>query len=326
MKHASPERGDPLADDTSSIYRPRPIKRARRTKDDIRELKDALREIMQPAQPVTVRQVFYMAVSAGIVEKTEKAYKNTVGRLLTEMRRDGELPFSWIADNTRWMRKPKTYDDLEDLLNETAALYRRNLWRQQGRYVEIWLEKDALSGVLYPATAQWDVPLMVTRGYASLTFLYEAAEYMKAQEKEVHIYYFGDHDPSGRDIPRQVEEDLRALAPGTEMYFSRVAVEEWQIAAWNLPTRPTKEADSRSIHFKGESVEVDAIPPDRLRQLVRDCIEQHIDDAALQVTQVAEQHERRLLNILNPSNLAWLGAEYGIHADDLDEDDEDDET
>ncbi len=80
------------------------------------------------------------------------------------MRRARELPFHWIADNTRWMRKPTTHDGLSDLLQDTAQLYRRSLWSNQSAYVEIWLEKDALSGVLYPITQEFDVPLMVTRG------------------------------------------------------------------------------------------------------------------------------------------------------------------
>jgi hypothetical protein len=135
---------------------------------------------------------------------------------------------------------------------------------------------------------------------------------MKAQEKDVHIYYFGDHDPSGRDIPRKVEEDLRTLAPETQITFTRVAVEPWQIAAWNLPTRPTKTTDSRSISFEGESVEVDAIPPDTLRQLVSDCIEQHIDRHALQLAIIAEENERKILDLLTPGSIARLSEEHGI--------------
>jgi hypothetical protein len=276
-----------------------------------------LYELVRQAQPVTVRQVFYLAVSAGLIEKTQNAYKNIVVHYLAQMRRAKQLPYGWITDNTRLMRKPNTYDNLEAWLEESAQLYRRNIWARQRSYVEIWLEKDALSGVLYPTTKLWDVPLMVTRGYASLTFLYEAAEYMKAQEKDIHIYYFGDHDPSGRDIPRKVEEDLRALAPETQLTFTRVAVEPWQIARWNLPTRPTKETDSRSKTFEGESVEVDAIPPDTLRRLVRDCIEQHVDGHALQVAMVAEQNERQLLKLLTPEKLTQLMEENDL--EDIDE-------
>lgn len=204
-------------------------------------------------------------------------------------------------------RKPPSHDSLTDALEDTAQLYRRALWRNQNDYVEIWLEKDALAGVLYPVTARWDVPLMVTRGYPSLSYLHTAAETLEAWDKPAYIYYFGDHDPSGRDIPRKVEEDLRAFAPDTPLAFTRVAVEPWQIDAWQLPTRPTKTTDSRAKDFTGESVEVDAITPGLLQQLVNDVIERHVDEHALQVTMAAEKSERELLGLLTPEALARLG-------------------
>ena len=284
--------------ESNGVYRTSPLKRARRTNAEMGALACHLSTLIEQHQPVTVRQAFYLAVSAGVLPKTEQAYKNTLVELLGKLRRNGLLPWHWIADNTRWMRKPHTHDDLETALAETARLYRRNLWRQQSAYVEIWLEKDALAGVLYPVTAQWDVPLMVTRGYASLTYLYDAAQALAAQGKPAHIYYFGDHDPSGRDIPRKVEADLRGFAPDVDITFLRVAVEPWQITAWQLPTRPTKKTDSRAKGFVGESVEVDAIPPDTLRMMVATVIEQHVDEAALEVTRAAEHSERTILTRL----------------------------
>ena len=282
----------------NGVYQSRSIKRPRRTRSEIEDLCYDLFRLIAPQQPVTVRQAFYLATSAGIIPKTEQAYKNTVVRLLSKMRRSGMLNWHWIADNTRWMRKPWSFTSAEDALRQTAAFYRQMLWHNQNAYVEIWLEKDALAGVLYPVTAQWDVPLMVTRGYASLSYLYEAAMTIAKQEKPAYIYYFGDHDPSGRDIPRKVEEDLRGFAPAADIIFTRVAVEPWQIDDWHLPTRPTKTTDSRAKGFTGESVEVDAIPPETLRQMVADVIEQHVDEAALEVTRAAEQSERDILTRL----------------------------
>ena len=81
-----------------------------------------------------------------------------MGRQLVKLRKSGDLPYGWIADNTRWMRKPDTHGDLETMLRETSALYRRQLWRNQNAYVEIWLEKDALSGVLYDVRASMTCP------------------------------------------------------------------------------------------------------------------------------------------------------------------------
>jgi hypothetical protein len=251
--------------------------------------------VLEDDNPMTVRQVFYRLVSAGVIAKTEAEYKQTVIRLLTEMRRAREIPFGWIADNTRWMRKPTTFDSLEDALQSTARTYRRALWQEQPVYVEIWLEKDALAGVLYDVTQQWDVPLMVTRGYPSLTYLHEAAESIAYYDKPAHIYYFGDHDPSGLDIPRKVEAGLREFAPDAEISFERVAVTPEQIERWQLPTRPTKKTDSRSKSFEGESVEVDAISSQDLRTLVRRCIDRHVDQEVLRRVQLIEKSEQATL-------------------------------
>lgn len=253
-------------------------------------------QMLQEDNPMTVRQIFYQLVSRGMIGKTENEYKGTVCRLLAKMRRRGWLPYSWIADNTRWMRKPNSYDSLQDMLERSHEFYRRELWANQDDYVEIWLEKDALSGVLYEVTEQWDVPLMVTRGYPSLSFLHSAAEQIAYQGKPTSIYYFGDHDPSGKDIPRVVEERLNEFVDGeVEIRFEIVAVTEEQIESMNLPTRPTKKSDSRSKTFEGESVEVDAIPAGELRSIARECIVQHVDEYALEQMRTVEAAEKDTL-------------------------------
>lgn len=255
-------------------------------------VRDAIRAALMEDNPMTVRQVFYRLVSAGAIGKTEQEYKGCVVRLLTEMRLDGSIPFGWIADNTRWMRKPRTYDSVEQALQRTAETYRRALWSQQAVDVEVWLEKDALAGVLIEETDPWDVPLMVTRGYPSLSYLYEAASAIRAADKPTFIYYFGDLDPSGLDITRNVGARLRQFAPEADITFERVAVTPEQVTEYGLQTRPTKKTDSRSQGFEGESVEVDAIPPRTLRAIAASCIERHIDAElhnALMDTEAAER-------------------------------------
>lgn len=264
----------------------------RRSPDEMALIRQAIYDTIANDPPMTVRQVFYQLVSQGVIDKNEAAYKNVVVRLLGVMRRRGDLPFDWIADSTRWMRKPRTYSSMESMLKRTAQTYRRSIWDNQETYVEVWLEKDALTGVLYKETEAWDVPLMVTRGYPSISFLHDAAEVIKLENKPAYLYYFGDHDPSGVHIPMKVEADLREFAPGVDLQFECVAVTPEQIEAWDLPTRPTKKSDSRSKNFVGESVEVDAIPPATLRQLVSKCIEQHIDSDLLDVTKLIEESER----------------------------------
>ena len=140
-----------------------------------------------------------------------------------------------------------------------------------------------------------DVPLMVTRGYPSLSYLAEAAEAIKAHDKPTWLYYLGDHDPSGVDIPRVVHERLREMAPEAEINFARLAVNPDQIKAWDLPTRPTKKSDSRSKSFKGQSVELDAIPSRQLRAIVREAVTGHIDRREYDMLQLIEMKERDTL-------------------------------
>ena len=287
---------------TTTTYRTSPTKRTRRTKAEMEALRSALYEIVAQAAPASVRQVFYQAVSRGLVEKNEAEYKNTVCRLLADMRLQGEMPYGWIADGTRWQRKPKTHAGLRDALGDIHRTYRRNLWDNQDAYIEIWCEKEALAGVIYEVTARYDVPLMVTRGYPSLSFLASAAEDIEIEgmDSDVFIYYFGDFDPSGLDIARNVEERLDEMASDTFINFERSAVTADQVDEMALPLRPTKRHDTRARNWVGGSVELDAIEPDTLRTMVAGCIEQHVDPDALNVMQIVEAEERdqleRLIN------------------------------
>jgi hypothetical protein len=286
---------------STTAYGSRSIKRVRRTRGAIDIIKSGIIEVLEEIQPATVRQVYYQCVSRGLIPKTEGAYKMLV-RLLTEMRRDRLIPFDYLADSTRWMRKPRTYRGAKHALRETARFYRRSLWADSPTYCEVWLEKDALAGVLFEVTEEFDVPLMVTRGYPSLTFLHSAAEAIAKRGVPAHLYYFGDRDPSGLNIPQVVERGIREFAPKVELHFERVAVTDQQIVQYNLPTRPTKKTDTRSNGFDGRSVEVDAIPPAELRRLAHECITQHIDPRVLEQTLIAEASEREWL-----TQLAELG-------------------
>jgi hypothetical protein len=255
---------------------------------------DALHAIVAAMRPMTVRQVFYQASVRGVVDKTEAGYAK-VKTDLADMRRAGAMPYAWLADNTRWMRKPHAHGGVEEALAETARLYRKSLWAGADGYVEVWLEKDALSGVVYPATGAFDVPLMVARGYASLSFLHSAAEQIADLDVPAHIYHLGDFDPSGVDAGRQIEATLRRMAPRAEIHFERLAVLPEQIEAWALPTRPTKASDSRARGFGAVSVELDAIEPGRLRALVEEAIERHLPAEQLRVLRAAEASERSVL-------------------------------
>ncbi len=270
-------------------------RRHRSTKLQVEARREALFAIVQAMSPMTVRQAFYQATVRGLVEKTEGGYAK-VQTDLTLMRKADELPYGWITDSTRYMRKPKTYRSVDDALKQTADFYRRNLWADAEAYVELWIEKDALTGVVWPVTEEYDVPLMSARGYASLSFLHGAAEYIEDLEVPAYIYHLGDYDPSGVNAGEKIEQTLRELAPGAEIYFERLAVTPEQIKQWNLPNRPTKTTDPRAARFgKQSSVELDAIHPERLRSIAREAIERHIDQDELVILKAAEASERELL-------------------------------
>jgi len=271
-------------------------KRSRRTKAEVAAIRNTILDILEDDNPQTVRQVFYALTVRGVIAKAEIEYQRTVIRLLVEMREAGQIPFGWIADNTRWMRKPSTFVGLEECLDNTSKFYRRNLWAAMPVYVEIWCEKDALAGVLMEETEKYDVPLMVARGYASLSFLHSAATAIETTGKPAYIYHFGDFDPSGVDAARDIEAKLRRYAPSAEIHFERPAVTREQIDQWNLPTRPTKQTDTRAKKFgSATSVELDAIPARQLRTIVRECIERHVDQRQLEFLRTAEKFERELL-------------------------------
>jgi len=293
-------------------YGPRVIKRRRRrTSGEMTAIREAIYAALAADRPMTVRQVFYRLTATGAIAKTEAEYQ-TVKRLLADMRRSREVPYTWLADSSRWMRRPTTYSSAEQALQRTAATYRRALWDDSPVAVEVWLEKEALAGVLAEVCAGWDVPLMVCRGYPSMSFLHAAAEAIHARghgDQHTCLYYFGDRDPSGVDIDRAVRQgigeslaaldglpaDVAADAFDDFATFERVAVTPRQIATWKLPTRPTKRTDTRAKGFSGASVEVDSIPPGQLRRLAETCIEAHVDRHELDVLQTVEAEERRVL-------------------------------
>jgi hypothetical protein len=281
----------------AEVYEASPIKRFRATKAEVERRRESLFGIVSAMRPMTVRQVFFQGSVRGIVEKSEAGYTKVQTDLVV-MRKSGEMPFDWLADNTRWQRKPRSFDSVEQALQETARFYRKRLWADADAYVEVWLEKDALSGVVFPVTALYDVPLMVARGYASLSFLHSAAEAISELDVPVCIYHLGDFDPSGVNAGEKIEETLREMAPDADINFTRLAVTPGQIEAWDLPTRPTKTSDTRAKGFGAISVELDAIEPDALRTLVRLAIEDHLPPHQFKVLKAAEDSERTLIRRL----------------------------
>jgi hypothetical protein len=281
----------------------------RRSRDDMAAIRAAIYDVIGEDPPMTVRQVFYQLVSRGVIEKTEAQYQGTVIRLMTEMRLSGDIPYRWVVDESRRVRITQTFDNVQDAVEHTARFYRRSALAQSDDYVEIWSEKDALAGAMWDVTSDYDVPLMVSRGMPSITLLHGSAlEIRRAAEhgKQSYIYQFGDHDPSGVLIPQTIEKWLCEMCEKLDCpppIVERVALTKTQIRRHRLPTRPTKRAgNNHAADFEGDSVELDALPPRILRELVAGVIERHVWPAQTRILREAEESERELLRMWRPGD------------------------
>jgi hypothetical protein len=257
-------------------------------------------EIVEEQKPMTVRQVFYRAVVKGWVEKTEKGY-GYVQRDLVKMRWARAIPFDWIIDTSRNIRGSQgaNYESVQEFLDFQFKYmpdrYHRNLLADHDFSIQVWLEKEALAGVVGPITSRWDVPLYCARGYSSLSFLHEAAQDLERKDRPAKIFHFGDYDPSGQDAIATVQRDLPLLALKSAergFEFAIVAVKPEQIAELGLPTRPTKKSDTRSGSFGDESVELDAIEPNVLRQMVETTLAKCFPRGARKANEARQKAER----------------------------------
>lgn len=242
--------------------------------------------------PVTARQLFYLLVSEGVIQKNESEYKRTVIRLALDLRQSGGIDWSDIVDRTRWFFKPNTYVSVEGAIRDVAKIYRRSLWTQAQEQVQVWCESMSVAGIIDDVTDKWDVPLFPGKGYSSHDFLRSAARDIARSGKPTRIYLLGDYGPSERDIIRFVEKMLRRYAsevdPSCDIEFTTLAVTEEQIEGWSLPSHPAKKTDSRHTRYGiNHAAELEAVPPDKLRELVDAHIASHID---------SDEH-RRLLKV-----------------------------
>ena len=277
-------------------YHASPIKRRRATAAEMEERAEFLIAYAREHHPVTVRSLYYQAEVHGIpgIDKTEAGYAKVLHQAL-QLRREGRLPYQWIADSSRYMRKPQTWDRWEDALAETARTYRRNLWQDADAHVEVWCEKDALSGVIEPVTWKHDVPLMVSRGFTSETFVFSAVEAYRGSARPLVVYALYDFDRSGQDAAQSLREKLARFGRerGVEVEFHLIGLTLEQVREWSLPTRPHKRASAADKRWPHTfACELDAIPPDDLRALVREAIEAHLPPAQFAQHLRTEQKER----------------------------------
>lgn len=283
----------------------------RRTKAAVMDLKASLKAICEEYGLITIRQLFYQAVSRGLVEKTEKQYKR-VCDFTTAMRKSGELDMDLIVDPTRAEKVIPQWFNLAEYVEVIRQSYRINYWDYAPEFVQVWLEKEALSSIIRPVCDDYGVGLWVTRGYSSVTLLSKGSDQLAAKTANgipCKIVQFGDHDPSGKDIGRNINEELirlTALKGGQPdlINYERVSLTADQVAAWGLPTRPTKASDSRAKNFKGPSTELDALPPDQLSDLVRQTILDQIDISLWNQIQDRQRQDEATINALVSGGVA----------------------
>ncbi len=279
-------------------------RRRRRTRAQIEQLREQITAVLVSDHPQSVRHVFYRMTDPRLpepVEKTDQGYAQ-VQHQITQMRRNGELPYGWIADATRRGYHVATYGDAEDFIRNVAGLYRADLWQQANHYVEVWCESRSIAGVIENDCRELAVSLYPAGGFSSITLAYQAAEYINEATKSgllpAEIIYIGDYDPAGVLIDRSIESELREhIDPDVDLNFNRIAITSEQIRIYDLPTKPRKETDKRARHIT-ETVEAEAMPSHILRHLLREQVENFLPPDALRIARVAEEHEKyRLLDL-----------------------------
>jgi hypothetical protein len=245
--------------------------------------------------PLVLRSVFYQVVSAGLKPSTDDVHYKAVGRVLKRLRRDRVVPYSWVIDSMRSTVKPSSWSGIGDYLESVKDQYRRNFWLELPDYVHIIAEKDAIAGVVQPVTNEYDVALSPLRGYASDSFIYSIADTWNAIKKPIHVAYLGDFDPSGMDIEADCKCRLSELC---EQKFSwvRLGVNAEQFKEYNLlPLKPKKQ-DKRYKSFVAthghDCAEIDAIPANELRRMVREFIEGFIPTESWEALKRTEELER----------------------------------
>jgi hypothetical protein len=277
----------------TTLYQARPIKRRRRTKVQVEALDAQILDVLREDHPQSVRHVFYRMTDPRLpepVEKSERGYAQVQHRV-AELRRSGIIPYNWVSDATRRGYHVDTFTSEADFIRSLAGSYRADVWARADVYCEVWCESRSIAGVIQDTCAHFAVSLYPAGGFASMTLVYQSAEYIRyaARGRKAVIFYIGDYDPAGVLIDRDIENQLEQhLAGEVELDFRRLAVNEHQIAAWNLPTKPRKSSDRRALHITG-TVEAEAIPAGMLRELLRNEIESLLPVDAVRVAKMEEE-------------------------------------
>lgn len=248
---------------------------------------------------LTLRQLYYQHVTRNLITNEEKSYKN-LGKLISDARLAGLIDWDAIEDRVRVPRHPPEYESLEQLMDAALYSFRLPRWKGQEYYAELWVEKDALSGVLAPIAREHHVTMMVNRGYSSQSAMHEAGMRFAGKDEEgykTRLFYLGDHDPSGEDMVRDVQDRLAMF--GSEVQVRKLALTMAQVEEYNPPPNPAKMTDSRANAYVEQhgssSWEVDALPPEALTGIITEALEEVIDSDKMDTVKATEEQEKILL-------------------------------
>ena len=262
---------------------------------------------------LTLRQLYYQFVTKNWLKNTFQNYKR-LGSIINDARLAGLIDWDSITDITRYLRRIPDWSSPRDFINKQGQQYAEDLWRDQEHYVEVWIEKDALIGVIQRPCDKWRVPCLSCRGYVSQSELYEASKRLKFESEQreddhrpVTIIHLSDHDPSGLDMTEDLTKRLDMFCGEGVVNVERIALTYEQITQYNPPPNPVKETDSRHIgyaeRFGSESWELDSLRPSVIAGLVEDAIRQRLDEDLFETQLAAETENRR--------DLLSVGTYYG---------------
>jgi hypothetical protein len=260
--------------------------------------------LSQYTMPLTLRQVFYRLVADYNYPNTKPAYTQ-LSKQLVEARERGDIDETRIEDRSReFLGGDQGFDGLEEFLDyqineflSSPKYYCRKMWTEQPKFVVVWVEKDALSKIISSVAERYNVITAPSRGYASYTYIKQAIE-MFPIDKEIVILHFADHDPSGLDMTRDLQERFNDYYSG-DVKVERVALTYSQVQKYHLSPNPTKTADPRATEyisrFGNQCWELDALDPNELQKLVLESIKRHIDAEKWNKTLEEERQERQEL-------------------------------
>lgn len=255
---------------------------------------------------LTLRQVYYQLVARGYIPNNERSYKN-VGNLINDGRLAGLIDWFAIVDRTRNLRGNSHWESPESVINSARYSYMLDRWKSQPNYVEVWVEKDALVGIVGQICRKLDVPHFSCRGYTSQSEMWVAAQrFIQQDHKESRtIIHLGDHDPSGIDMTRDIQDRLEMF--GADVYVQRVALTMEQITAYNPPPNPTKLSDARAEgyinNYGYECWELDALEPKVISDLINDEVSALVyPELFLEIEEKEEKDKADIKNICDRYN------------------------